>query len=307
MSEVVLSVLEEIDPRVAWPLEAPNFTPWLSENLKILGAAIGLQMELVQAEMPVGRFAADILARNSLDGSLVLIENQLETGDHGHLGQILTYLTGLKAETVVWVAPNFQVEHLSAIRWLNDNTMQPFSFFAVKLKLLRIGESYAPHFEVVESPNDWDREIEQVAQSATALRRRRFWDRYKAMFPDTVSDRPAGGGASLWHNVPGTDLVISQWLSQKGVGLFVRGPFGDPVSSVVEHLRPFQNQLEQALEAKLDFPKFPLLLRKSGDGDVETDEDFTEQATWLHEHLLLYEAELTKVVGVSTSTGAFTA
>ena len=55
------------------------------------------------------------------------------------------------------------------------------------------------------------------------------------------------------------------------------------MSSVVEHLRPFQGQLEQALNAKLDYPKFPLLLRKNGDVDVETDEDFAEQATWLHE------------------------
>jgi hypothetical protein len=98
------------------------------------------------------------VAHNPLDGSLVLIENQLDCGDHAHLGQILTYLTGLKAETVVWVAPNFREEHLSAIRWLNDNTKEP-SFFAVKLKVLRIGQSpYAPLFEVVESPNDLDRE-----------------------------------------------------------------------------------------------------------------------------------------------------
>jgi hypothetical protein len=206
----------------------------------------------------------------------------------------------LQAETVIWVAPNFREEHLSAIRWLNDNTKEPFSFFAVKLKVLRIGESpYAPHFEVVESPNDWDeaiRELRDVAQSATALRRRRFWDRYKVMFPDVASDRPAGGRSSLWHNVAGTDLVISQWLSQKGLGLFVRGRLGVPMSSVVGHLRPFQEQLEQALTAKLDYPKFPLLLRKNGEVDVETDEDFAEQATWLHEHLLLYEAELTKAL-----------
>jgi len=68
------------------------------------------------------------------------------------------------------------------------------------------------------------------------------------------------------------------------------------MSSVVGHLRPFQEQLEQALTAKLDYPKFPLLLRKNGEVDVETDEDFAEQATWLHEHLLLYEAELTKAL-----------
>ena len=51
------------------------------------------------------RFAADILARNPQDDSVVLIENQLEQTDHTHLGQIMTYLAGLEAQTVVWIAP----------------------------------------------------------------------------------------------------------------------------------------------------------------------------------------------------------
>jgi len=56
MTEVIFGELEEIVPRIAWPNEALNFTPWLSANLTRLGAAIGLQMELVQEEMAVGRF-----------------------------------------------------------------------------------------------------------------------------------------------------------------------------------------------------------------------------------------------------------
>jgi len=44
MTEVIFGELEEIVPRIAWPNEALNFTPWLSANLTRLGAAIGLQM-----------------------------------------------------------------------------------------------------------------------------------------------------------------------------------------------------------------------------------------------------------------------
>ena len=100
MTEVIFGELEEIVPRIAWPNEALDFTPWLSANLTRLGAAIGLQMELVQEEMvqeemAVGRFAADILA-------------------HSHLGQILTYLTGLNRHSpdscrVVRHLPRFRV------------------------------------------------------------------------------------------------------------------------------------------------------------------------------------------------------
>ena len=38
----------------------------------------------------------------------MLIENQLESSDHTHLGQILTYLAGLEAQTVVWIAQHFE-------------------------------------------------------------------------------------------------------------------------------------------------------------------------------------------------------
>ena len=231
MSDIVFGELEEVLPRLAWQNEARHFTPWLAGNLARLGSAVGLSLELVQAEMAVGRYAADILAR-TLDGATVLIENQLEYSDHTHLGQILTYLTGLKAETVIWVAPFFREEHLSAVRWLNENTKEPFSFFAVKVRVVKIGESpLAPLFEVLEKPNGFDRQVEQVAHAAqegdaTTLRRRKFWHAYRDKYPDIAADVGSGGGASIWHKIAGTDLIISQWLSKDGVGLFVRNDAG---------------------------------------------------------------------------------
>ena len=102
------------------------------------------------------------LANNPVDGSRVLIENQLESTDHTHLGQILTYLAGLEAQTVIWAAREFREPHLSAIRWLNTHTTDEFAFFAVKVRVVRIGDApslVAPLFEVLERPNDWDRRV----------------------------------------------------------------------------------------------------------------------------------------------------
>ena len=108
-----------------------------------------------------------------MDDSVILIENQLEQTDHTHLGQIMTYLAGLDAKTVVWIAPSFREPHLSAIRWLNEHTADGFSFFALKARVVRIGDSpFAPMFEVVEQPNLWDRQIE--AAHSGDLRRVRF-------------------------------------------------------------------------------------------------------------------------------------
>ncbi|TDO30029.1 hypothetical protein EV643_1414 [Kribbella sp. VKM Ac-2527] len=45
----------------------------------------------------------------------MIVENQLETSDHGHLGQILTYAARTEPTTIVWVAASFDpsIERLS--------------------------------------------------------------------------------------------------------------------------------------------------------------------------------------------------
>ncbi|MEZ5733869.1 MAG: hypothetical protein R3D97_16250 [Paracoccaceae bacterium] len=105
MTDIRFGRLVDLPLREAWKHEAIEFTPWLAENIDHLSDAIGIPLELTGTEVRVETFAADILARNQNDDSLVLIENQLEEGDHNHLGQIMTYLAGLDAQTVVWIAP----------------------------------------------------------------------------------------------------------------------------------------------------------------------------------------------------------
>ena len=67
--------------------------------------------ELEAQEKAVGPFSADILCKNTADGTWVLIENQLERTDHTHLGQLLTYAAGLQAVTIVWIARSLTEEH----------------------------------------------------------------------------------------------------------------------------------------------------------------------------------------------------
>ena len=107
-SQPSISELLEVNVREAWAHEAHNFTPWLAENISGLEKAIGLPLELEGQEVSVESFSADILARNPMDDTRVLIENQLEGSDHTHLGQIMTYLAGLEAKTVVWIATSFR-------------------------------------------------------------------------------------------------------------------------------------------------------------------------------------------------------
>ena len=209
--------LESIPLREAWPNEARDFTPWLAENLELLTEAIGLQLELTDVEVSVDEFSADILAHNPREDTAVLIENQLESSDHSHLGQILTYLAGLQAKTVIWIARDFSEAHLSAVRWLNENTDTQYAFFAVQVRAVRIGKSpIAPVLEIREQPSSWDRQLRQLSQeseSELGQFRREFWEYYAERYPNDFPWRPGYRGSNVWHPVDGADLRISQYLA----------------------------------------------------------------------------------------------
>ena len=163
-----LGTLERVDLRDIWATEAQDFTPWLAQetNLNILASVLGVELELEAQEQNVGPFRADILCKNTDDGSWVLIENQLERTDHLHLGQLLTYAAGLEAVTIVWVAAAFTEEHRSALDWLNDITDDTFQFFGLEVELWKIGNSpAAPKFNVISKPNDWTRSVSRAAKS----------------------------------------------------------------------------------------------------------------------------------------------
>ena len=167
-----LGKLEKVDLREYWKHEALDFTRWLAEpsNLGELGDEIGLDIELIQTEAGVGRFSADILAQEETTGRKIVIENQLETTDHSHLGQILTYAAGIEAEYIVWIVKEVRDEHRQAIDWLNEHTDEKLNFFLVRIELWRIGESIpAPKFVVVSRPNDWTKSVRGTVHDATAL------------------------------------------------------------------------------------------------------------------------------------------
>jgi len=163
-----LGRLERVELRGIWTTEAADFTPWLArqDNLAVLGDTLGIDLELEAQERSVGPFRADILCKDIGTDSWVLIENQLERTDHSHLGQLLTYASGLEAVTIVWIAARFTEEHRSTLDWLNRITDSKFRFFGLEVELWRIGESpAAPKFNVVSKPNDWSQSVAQAARS----------------------------------------------------------------------------------------------------------------------------------------------
>ena len=294
--------LESVPLRDAWPHEAQDFTPWLASNLDQLSRVIGIPMELVDSEVVVEEFSADVLARDSTDGSLVLIENQLERSDHGHLGQILTYLAGLDSRSVVWIARDFSPAHLSAIRWLNDHTADQFSFFAVQVRVVRIGDSaLAPAFEIRERPSEWDRRIRDLSTetlSEVARFRRDFWAFYSGRHPDDLELRPGFRNSNAYDMVEELNVWISQFLapSSNQVGMYVVGQNGESIEAVQQRLLPYEDRVRDELGVRLirgpssrHFAPFVM-----EDIDPMDRDNWPRIADWFHENLGAYRRALTE-------------
>ena len=180
-----LGTLEKVELREVWERENSDFTPWLAgeENINILGQKIGLDLEVEAQEKSVGKFKADILCKDINTDNWVLIENQLEKTNHGHLGQLLTYATGLDAVTIVWIAASFNEEHKATLEWLNKITDENYNFFGLEIELYKIEDSkIAPNFKIVCQPDNWSqsisreaKRIEQGEVSETKLKQYKFW------------------------------------------------------------------------------------------------------------------------------------
>jgi len=181
---VQLGRLLALDPRTVWVHEAHHFTPWLLDNADALSTVLGIDMELSGAEHPVGGFALDLVGRDLTNNCVLIVENQLTTTDHSHLGQILTYAAGTDAGTIVWMATSFREEHRQALDFLNGLGGESVRFFGVEIGVVKIGDSQpAPNFKLRVQPNEWHAATSAAAKTTSQLAGKAplyqaFWARF---------------------------------------------------------------------------------------------------------------------------------
>lgn len=187
-----LGTLQEVKVRDLWKHEQYDFSNWIAKekNIEMLNNILGLTLVDVDKEVFVGSYRCDIVAKDETTGIKVIIENQLESSNHDHLGKIITYASGLSAAVVVWIVTEAREEHKSAIEWLNNNTNKDVNFFFLELHAYKIGDSLpAPKFEVIEKPNDFIKSIKGQAGAGelnkSQSERLEFW----TMFNDVVAER----------------------------------------------------------------------------------------------------------------------
>lgn len=198
------------DIREIWMNEARDFTPWLAQNLELLGEELGYDFEIIKTEKEVGNYYLDILAKEVGTGNLVAIENQLEKTDHNHLGQLITYASGVDAKIAIWISKEICEEHRKAIDWLNENAGEDMQFFAIEVQAIRIGNSLpAPTFKIKASPNSWVKgHINPTDQTKNITETKQYYYRFfnnllgkvKERLPNLTNSKSAGYDS--WKTYP---------------------------------------------------------------------------------------------------------
>lgn len=298
--------LKPVDIKASWPGEASDFTPWLAgdEPLLLLGDTLGLELEFVEAEKGVGPFRADIVARDTADGSFVLIENQLERTDHTHLGQILTYAAGLDAVSIGWVARRFREEHRAALDWLNENTNDKLRFFGLEIELWQIGDSPpAPKFNVVCKPNDWvkgaARRVGDASElSPTKLLQYEFWQFFNEYCDGKgLRIKPIKAAPQHWMTMAVgktgysiTAIALGRASTAGSQAGEIRAEFN--VLDSRKHLEPFLGAQEE-INAELGFPltwhspedKKAARAWIAQPADISNRDSWPKACQWLIDHL----------------------
>ena len=301
VGEYNLGKLEKIELRDIWSSESSHFTPWLAreENLLTLGETLGLELELEAQEKAVGPFRADILCKDIGTNAWVLIENQLERTDHSHLGQLLTYASGLEAVTIVWIAARFTEEHRSTLDWLNRITDETFRFFGVEVELWRIGMSAAaPRFNIVSKPNNWNKLVTQAARAIDEAELTGTKALQVAYWGALGSALVAAGGPLARERKPQPQSWMSYSIGRSGFGINasmarpkrqVRAELymSNPHAKAFFHLLHAQKaEVEEELGYALDWEELPegkdtRISMPLGDTDPENQADWPRQHDWL--------------------------
>ena len=294
-----LGKIEPVNLRDVWKDEARDFTPWIaSENgLALLGEVLGVELELIATESRTGSYKADIVAQiiDEEEERIVIIENQLDSTNHDHLGKIITYASGHNAVTCVWVAPSFTDEHRQALDWLNEN-MPDVTFFALEIGLIRIGNSDpAPQFKTISSPNEWKKAVRASHAkviSEIKLDQLHFWQEVKVYANENPASTMQLGRTPRpqhWYNIAigrtGFEIAftVSSISNRVGCEIYMND---ERAKQHFDLLNEQRKNIEAELGYDLDWQRLDekkaSRIAKYREGRIDNEDERQELIEWLY-------------------------
>ena len=297
---ITLGTLESVDLRAVWAHEALNFTKWLSneENIQLLCSELEIEIEDIKVEEATGRYNADIVGLEANTKKKIIIENQLESTDHKHLGQIITYASGLDASIIIWIAKDYNDEHKAAIDWLNKNIVSDVRFFLIQIELWKIGNSLpAPKFNIICQPNDWVKTIKSVAlaekgsPSELKLQQQQFWSNFKDYVKLGSSTLNMGRTPrpQHWYTMSiGTSkaelsATVNSKQQQIGIELYIKSD-----GNIYNTLKADKDKIEQVLGTDIQWMDLPesvaFRILKIYNGNPTDEDKWPEYFQWLKEN-----------------------
>ena len=305
----MLGKMNKVDLRKAWKHEALDFTTWLAqeENLALLSDEIGIGIRLIQTEAKVGNFNVDILAEEENTGRKIIIENQLETTNHDHLGKIITYASGHDANIIIWIVKDVREEHRQAVDWLNDHTDENVNFFAISLELWQIGDSpFAPKFQIISRPNEWAKAIKkstgQGELTETKVLQYEFWNKFKEYVQERKSKlRLRKTYPQHWYDVSfGSSeahiaLTINTQDNLLGCEIYIPNS-----KDLFIELAKNKEDIEKELGIRLVWMelegKKAARIKYARDGDINDSSKWNEYFEWLKENSELFQRVFGKYI-----------
>ena len=265
MPEINVTNPTPVNIRDVWPDEAADFTPWLGDNLHLLGQALGLDLELVETEAATGSFSLDVLATDTGRRCTVIIENQLDRTDHDHLGKVLTYASGHNADVAIWISKEMRDEHRQAIDWLNQRTGTDTEFYGVEVRAVRIDHSRpACLFDVVARPNETRKAVVdrgRPAQTEDRERNRLFWEGVLDQLRDVhgLTNR-RNGSPGTWQGLPSEIPWIryNTWFGANGqafVHLGLESEQAQVNKELFDRLIAHKTDIEEKLREPVDWER----------------------------------------------------
>lgn len=184
--------ITSLSAKEAWAYKGTNrieedcMSPFVKDAIQDIAKIIGSDLDFVAEEHFIspedGRYRTDLVFRESeTDDDFVVIENQLGSTDHDHLGKCITYFTNIQAKKVVWISENFRPEHIKALNTLNEITSDEYAFYALEFHLMKLGDDPETYYEFKEivCPTSVSKVQGQIRQVSSENREKlAYWESF---------------------------------------------------------------------------------------------------------------------------------